>query len=101
VPTVVQLPAGKALTVRTYAIGVGKIADRLGEARPPAVADDEIGEALETLWDRRESVLSWLGWCTERRLRGVGGPGLGRAAHPAGFADPGPLEDQHATPADA
>lgn len=48
---VVQLPAGKALrdaadafldsignpnTVRTYAIGVGKAAERLGEARPLA-----------------------------------------------------------------
>ncbi|WP_336213133.1 hypothetical protein [Nonomuraea sp. LPB2021202275-12-8] len=92
-PTVVQLPAGKALTVRgaadsfldalanpntvrNYAIGVGKIADRLGEARPLAVvADDEIGEALEVLWGssavntwnaRRASVLSWLEWCTER-----------------------------------
>lgn len=63
-PTVVQLPAGKALTIRAAAdvfldslgnpntvrncgIGVGKTAERLGEARPLAsVADDEIGEAL-------------------------------------------------------
>jgi hypothetical protein len=68
VPTVVELPTGKALTVRAvadvfldslgnpntvrnYGIGVGKTAERLGEARPPAsVADDEIGEALELLW---------------------------------------------------
>ena len=101
-PTVVQLPAGKALTVRAaadafldslgnpntvrnYAIGVGKTAERIGEARPlGSVADDEIGEALELLWGtaavntwnaRRAGVLSWLGWCassaatTARRSR--------------------------------
>lgn len=87
-PAVVQLPAGKALTVRTaadvfldsldnantlrsYGIGIGKTAERFGEIRPLAtVADDEIGEALELLWGtsavntwhaRRASVLSWLG----------------------------------------
>ncbi|MFB7468891.1 tyrosine-type recombinase/integrase [Streptomyces sp. NPDC056224] len=92
-PTVVQLPAGKALTVRAaadvfldslgnpntvrnYGIGVGKTAERLGEGRPLAsVMDDEIGEALELLWgtaavntwnSRRASVLSWLAWCRER-----------------------------------
>lgn len=92
-PAVVQLPAGKALTVRTagdvfldslgnpntvrnYGIGVGKTAERLGEGRPLAsVADVEIGEALELLWGssaantwnaRRASMLSWLGWCSER-----------------------------------
>ncbi|QNT92458.1 hypothetical protein HEP81_02132 [Streptomyces griseofuscus] len=91
-PTVVQLPAGKALTVRavadafldslrnrntvrSYATGVGKRADRIGEGRPlGSVADDEIGEALELLWGtaavntwnaRRAAVLSWLGWCEE------------------------------------
>lgn len=96
-PTVVQLSAGKALTVRvaadvfldslgnrntvrTYGIGVGKTAERLGEARPLAsVADDEIGEALELLWgsaavntwnSRRAGVLSWLGWCRERGYEG-------------------------------
>ncbi|MCA1222886.1 tyrosine-type recombinase/integrase [Streptomyces sp. 8L] len=89
-PTVVQLPAGKALTVRaaadafldslrnpntvrSYGVGVGKTAERIGEARPlGSVADDEIGEALELLWGtaavntwnaRRAAVLSWLGWC--------------------------------------
>jgi hypothetical protein len=64
VPTVVQLPTGKAVTVRAaadvfldslgnpntvrnYGIGMGKTAERLGEARPPAsAADDEIGGAL-------------------------------------------------------
>ncbi|WP_329084037.1 tyrosine-type recombinase/integrase [Streptosporangium sp. NBC_01469] len=92
-PAVVRLPVGKALTVRaaadvfldslgnpntirTYGIGVGKTAMRLGEDRPLAsVADDEVGEALELLWGtaavntwnaRRASVLSWLGWCRER-----------------------------------
>jgi integrase len=97
VPTVIQLPAGKASTVRgaadvfldslgnpntvrNYGIGVGKITERLGEARPLAsVADDEIGEALELLWgtaavntwnSRRAGVLSWLGWCRERGYEG-------------------------------
>ncbi|WP_433501765.1 tyrosine-type recombinase/integrase (plasmid) [Sphaerimonospora sp. CA-214678] len=92
-PAVVQLPAGRALTVRdaadafldsignpntarTYAIGVGKTVERIGEARPLAsVADDEIGESLEMLWGtaaintwnaRRAAVLSWLAWCRER-----------------------------------
>ncbi|MFD9337532.1 tyrosine-type recombinase/integrase [Streptomyces sp. NPDC060028] len=92
-PTVVQLPTGKALTVRTaadlfldslgnpntvrtYGIGVGKTALRLGAGRPlGSVADDEVGEALELLWgtaavntwnSRRASVLSWLAWCRER-----------------------------------
>nr|WP_314220594.1 hypothetical protein [Streptomyces sp. DSM 40713] len=67
-PTVVQLPTGKALTVRaaadafldslhnpntvrSYSTGVGKTAERIGEARPlGSVAHDEIGEALELLW---------------------------------------------------
>lgn len=96
--TVVQLPTGKALTVRAavdvfldslgnpntvrnYGIGVGKTADRIGEGRPLAsVADDEIGEALELLWgtsavntwnSRRAAVLSWLGWCRERGYDGL------------------------------
>ncbi|MCY0933335.1 site-specific integrase [Streptomyces sp. H34-S4] len=99
-PAVVQLPAGKMLTVRAaadvfldslgnpntvrnYGIGVGKTAERLGEGRPlTSVADDEIGEALELLWGsaavntwnaRRASVLSWLGWCGER---GYDGPAV-------------------------
>ncbi|WP_433411177.1 hypothetical protein ACQP1V_21860 [Microtetraspora malaysiensis] len=63
-------------TVRAYAAGVGKTASRLGEHRPlAAVADDEIGEALEVWWGgaavntwnaRRAAVLSWLAWCRER-----------------------------------
>ncbi|MBT2235490.1 hypothetical protein [Nonomuraea sp. NEAU-A123] len=92
-PAVVHLPLGKTFTVRTaadvfldslgnantirtYGIGVGKTAMRLGEDRPLAsVADDEVGEALEVLWGtaavntwnaRRASVLSWLRWCRER-----------------------------------
>jgi hypothetical protein len=120
VPTVVQLPTGKSLTVRTaadafldslgnpntvrnYGIGVGKTAERIGETRPlGSVADDEIGEALELLWDtaavntwnaRRASVLSWLGWCAEYGYDGPSVPGLGEAAGGAGFPDPGPLED--------
>ncbi|GAA3618021.1 hypothetical protein GCM10022419_124420 [Nonomuraea rosea] len=93
VPIVAQLPTGQHLTVpaaadafldtlpnpntvRAYAAGVGKIALRLGEHRPlAAVADDEIGEVLETLWGgaavntwnaRRAAVLSWLAWCQQR-----------------------------------
>ncbi|MFG2227897.1 tyrosine-type recombinase/integrase [Streptomyces sp. NPDC048644] len=91
-PIVVQLPVGKALTVRaaadafldslcnpntvrSYSTGVGKTAERIGESRLlGSVADDEIGEALELLWGtaavntwnaRRAAVLSWLGWCAE------------------------------------
>ncbi|MEV4569923.1 site-specific integrase [Nonomuraea sp. NPDC049419] len=91
-PVVAQLPTGQRLTVRAaadafldtvanpntvraYAAGVGKTALRLGEHRPlAAVADDEIGEALEALWGgaavntwnaRRAAVLSWLAWCRE------------------------------------
>ncbi len=85
-PTVVQLPAGKAFrrlprltpqpdTVRRYSTGVGKIAQRIGEVRPlGSVADDETGKALDLLcgaaavntWNaRRAAVLSWLGWCAE------------------------------------
>ncbi len=91
-PSIVQLPASKELTVRaaadafldslrnpntvrSYSTGVGKTAERIGEARPlGSVADDEIGEALELLWGtaavntwnaRRAAVLSWLAWCAE------------------------------------
>jgi len=101
-PSVVQLPAGKAQTVlaaahafldllgnphmvRSYATGVGKTAERIGEAQPlVSVADDEIGEALELLWGtaavntwnaRRASVLSWLGWCEDYGYRGPSVPG--------------------------
>lgn len=67
VPSIVQLPTGKALsvrmavdvfldslgnpnTVRNYGVGVGKTAERLGEDRPLAsVADEMLGEALELL----------------------------------------------------
>ncbi|WP_137981173.1 tyrosine-type recombinase/integrase [Streptomyces violaceusniger] len=99
-PSVVQLSAGKALTVRaaadvfldslgnsntlrSYGIGVGKTAERLGEARPlSTVEDDEVGGTLERLWGeaavntwnaRRAAVLSWLGWCAER---GYDGPAV-------------------------
>ncbi|MFE9432299.1 tyrosine-type recombinase/integrase [Streptomyces sp. NPDC006640] len=95
--TVVALPTGKALTVRAsadrfldslgnpntvrnYGIGVSKTAECLGEGRPLAsVADDEIGETLESLWGssavntwnaRRASIQSWLTWCSERGYDG-------------------------------
>ena len=66
-PSFVQLPTGKALsvrmavdvfldslgnpnTVRNYGVGVGETAERLGENRPLAsVADEMLGEALELL----------------------------------------------------
>lgn len=64
-----------ANTRRAYAIAVDKTVDQLGDARPLAdVADDEIGETLETLWGdaavntwnaRRAAVASWLAWCRE------------------------------------
>jgi integrase len=73
----------KPNTVRNYGIGIGKTAERLGEARPLAtVADEEIGEALELLWGgaavntwnaRRASVGSWLAWC---RMRGHEAPAV-------------------------
>ncbi|KOG07447.1 hypothetical protein ADK34_40275 [Streptomyces viridochromogenes] len=96
-PTLLQLPIGKAVTVRTaadlfldslgnpntvrnYGIAVGKTAERLGEGRPLAsVEDAEIGEALKLLWGRsavntwnarRGAVLSWTGWCSERGYEG-------------------------------
>ena len=99
-PTVVQLPAGKALTVRvaagafldslrnpntvrSHGVGVGKTAERIGEGRPlGSVADDEIGEALELLWGtaavntwnaRRAAVLSWPGRC---KSYGYDGPAV-------------------------
>ncbi|WP_040907142.1 tyrosine-type recombinase/integrase [Streptomyces griseoflavus] len=95
--SVLLLPTGKALTVRTaadavldslinpntvrnYGIAVGKAAEHLGEARPlSAVADDEIGGVLELLWGsssvntwnaRRGALLSWTGWRAERGYDG-------------------------------
>lgn len=63
-------------TARAYATAVGKIAEHVGETRPlAAVADDEVGQALEREWGgaavntwnaRRAAVLSWLSWCRER-----------------------------------
>ncbi len=62
-------------TRRAYATAVDKTAEQLGATRPLAdVADDEIGEVLETLWGeaavntsnaRRAAVASWLAWCRE------------------------------------
>lgn len=72
-------------TIRSYAIAVGKTVDRLGERRPLAtVADDEVGEALESLWGRaavgtwnarRAAVGSWLAWCCERGHQAPAVPG--------------------------
>ncbi|MEK8145270.1 hypothetical protein NKH18_39510 [Streptomyces sp. M10(2022)] len=75
-PAVVQLPAGKALTVRTaadvfldslgnpntvrdYGIGVGKGALHLGEARPLApVADEGIGGDPGPLADGHDRLIA-------------------------------------------
>ncbi|WP_328394152.1 hypothetical protein [Nocardia sp. NBC_00416] len=69
-----------ANTRRAYATAVDKTAAALGQTRPLAdVADDEIGETLETLWGeaavntwnaRRAAVASWLTWCREHGHRG-------------------------------
>ncbi|MBE9376176.1 site-specific integrase [Saccharopolyspora sp. HNM0983] len=63
-------------TIRGYATAVGKTAEKLGEHRPLAtVTDDDVGEALESLWGRaavgtwnarRAAVGSWLSWCRDR-----------------------------------
>jgi len=109
VATVIQLAAGKALTVRSaadaflgslgnpntvrnYGIGVAKTAERIGGGRPLAsVADDEIGEALELLWGtaavntwnaRRAAVLSWLGWCTQHGYEGPAVPAWAKRMTP-------------------
>lgn len=50
---------GNPNTVRGYSTGVGRTAERIGEARP-------LGKALELLctWNaRRAAAQSWLGWC--------------------------------------
>lgn len=86
---------GNPHTVRNYGIGVGKIAARLGEGRPlAAVANDEIGEALEALWGssavntlerppRRGGLVAVV--VHRARLRRPGGAGLGEAAGGAGL----------------
>ncbi|WP_152104003.1 site-specific integrase, partial [Rhodococcus aetherivorans] len=66
---------GSPNTRRAYGIAVDKTTATLGETRRLAdVADDEIGETLETLWGssavntwnaRRAAVASWLAWCRE------------------------------------
>ncbi len=62
---------GNPNTIRSYGIGVGKTAERLGEARPLAsIADIEIDEALELLWGTA-AVNTWnsrrAGCCPGRR----------------------------------
>ncbi|MGW4957628.1 hypothetical protein ACWEPL_10405 [Nonomuraea sp. NPDC004186] len=66
----VLLRLGNSNTVRAYAAGVGRTTPPLA-----VVVDDEIGDALETLWDgaavntwntRRAAMLSWLAWFRKR-----------------------------------
>lgn len=84
---------GNPNTVRAYGIGIGKTAERVGEARPLAsVADEEIGEALELLWGSA-AVGPWLAWCRERGAQRSGRSGLDQAAAGAGFGDSGPVAD--------
>jgi len=64
-----------ANTRRAYTTAVDKTTAAIGDPRLLAdVADDEIGETLETLWGssavnswnaRRAAVASWLAWCRE------------------------------------
>lgn len=70
---------GNPNTIRGYATAVGKTAEKIGEPRPlVSVANDEVGEALESLWGtaavgtwnaRRAAVGSWLSWCRDNRDR--------------------------------
>ncbi|MEU7415086.1 hypothetical protein [Streptomyces antibioticus] len=88
--------------MRNHGIAVGKSAERTGEGRPlAAVADDELGEALEPLRGQfggehlqhppeRGAVLDEL--VHRARLRRAGDSGLGEAAA-AGPAHPGALEE--------
>lgn len=77
-------------TIRGYATAVGKTAEHLGEHRPLAVvADDEVGDALETSWGRA-AVGSWLSWCRDRE-REAGGCRVGQAPGDPGFGDTGAL----------
>lgn len=68
-----------ANTRRAYTTTLGKVVPELGEGRPlTAVADDEVGQALEQLWgtaaastwnSRRGAVGGWLSWCHEAGLQ--------------------------------
>ncbi|GAA3935595.1 hypothetical protein GCM10023085_16250 [Actinomadura viridis] len=93
---------GNPNTVRNYGIGIGKTALRLGEDRPlAAVADEEIGEALELLWGSAavntwnaagpRSARGWSGAATEgtgpRRCRS--GPSGCRCLTPTPRSGPG------------
>ncbi|MGW5334710.1 tyrosine-type recombinase/integrase [Streptomyces bauhiniae] len=66
-PTVVQLPVGKALTVRAAADAFQLV----------------WGEAAVNTWNaRRASVLSWLGWCGERGYDGPSVPAWAKRMTP-------------------
>ncbi|MBB5158187.1 hypothetical protein [Saccharopolyspora phatthalungensis] len=68
-------------TRRGYATAVGKTAAKLGEDRPLAtVTDDEVGEALESLWVRRRWVLGTR--AVRRWVRGCPGAGNGTRPRP-------------------
>lgn len=95
--TVIQLPAGRALTVRVaadvfldtlghpntvrnYRIGVGKTAERIGEGRSLASVADELlwGPAAVDSWNSAgPGVLSWARLVPRARLPRSCGSGLG------------------------
>lgn len=75
---------GNPNTVRSYGIGVGKTAERIGEGRPLAsVADDEVGEALELLW----GTAAVNTWAAGRRCcsGSVGAPSISRLGLPGPY----------------
>lgn len=85
-------------TARAYATAVGKVAEHVGEMRPlGSVADDEVGQALELRWGgaavntwnaRRAAVLSWLGWCRERRYAAPAVPAWAKRLPPPDSVTP-------------
>lgn len=89
-----------ANTRRAYATAVDKTTDRLGADRSLAdVADEEIGDALETLWGeaavntwnaRRAAVTSWLTWCREHGHPAPAVPAWSKLATPPDSTTPPP-----------
>ncbi|GAA0674372.1 hypothetical protein GCM10009548_50130 [Streptomyces malaysiensis subsp. malaysiensis] len=85
---------GNPNTVRGYSTGVGRTAERIGEARP-------LGKALELLytWNaRRAAAQSWLGWAgashaatTARRSRAPTPPGAQSVRYDQGMCCCAPM----------
>ncbi len=87
-----------ANTRRAYTTAVDKTTAAIGDPRLlAAVADDEIGETLETLWGssavdswnaRRAAVASWLAWCREHTHTAPAVPAWVKRSTPADFTTP-------------